>query len=56
MHWIADCLFFQQMLEGWGEVQRLGRYLGAKKCQEAKQAPFFTQSTALHPLKFINRH
>jgi|AntDeeMetagen134_2_1112570.scaffolds.fasta_scaffold23821_1 hypothetical protein len=24
MHWIADFLFFQQMLQGWGEVQRLG--------------------------------
>jgi hypothetical protein len=23
--------------------------------QVAKQAPFFTQSTNLHPLKFINR-
>ena len=24
MHWIADFLFFQQMLQGWGEVQQLG--------------------------------
>ena len=30
MHWIANCLCFQQMLEGLGEVQRLGRYLDAK--------------------------
>jgi len=28
MHWIADFLFFGQMLQGWGEVQSLGRYLG----------------------------
>jgi hypothetical protein len=30
MHWISNLFSFQQMLEGWGEVQRLGRYLGAE--------------------------
>jgi hypothetical protein len=53
MPWIANFLFFQRMLKNLGEVQRLGRYLGGK-CQEAKQAPFFTHSTnPHHPLKFI---
>jgi len=28
MHWMGYVLFFQQMLKGLGEVQRLGRYFG----------------------------
>jgi hypothetical protein len=64
MHWIPGFLFFQQMLEGWGEVQRLGRYMHTHTVydrmfrvgQNRIHAPYMTKYLVMFPPKVPYMH